>query len=61
MFKEKFDKIGTLKENCDSFAKQVGKELILERKLKIQNKIIDELKADIKVGKDKDKWMMWKN
>ena len=41
MFKEKLDKISNLRENCESLAKQVGKELILENKLEIQNKIID--------------------
>ena len=45
MFKDKTDEIEHLKENCDSLAKQVGKELILEKKLEIQNKVIKELKV----------------
>ena len=32
MFKEKLDEIRNLKEKCDSLAKQVGKEMILEIK-----------------------------
>ena len=51
MFKEKIDEISNLRENCDSLAKQVGKELILENKLEIQNKIINELKSDLKEAK----------
>ena len=43
MFKEKLDEICNLRENCESLAQQVGKELILENKLEIQNKIIYEL------------------
>ena len=44
MFKEKMDEISNLRENCASLAKQVGRELILENKVDIQNKIIDTLK-----------------
>jgi methyl-accepting chemotaxis protein len=48
MFKEKTDEIRNLRENCDSLAKQVGKELLLENKLEIQNKVIKALKVNLK-------------
>ena len=52
MFKEKMDEISNLRENCASLAKQVGRELILENKVEIQNKIIDTLKANLKEAED---------
>ena len=52
MFKEKLDEIRNLRENCDSLAKQVGKEIIIEKKLEIQNKVIHELKSNLKEAKD---------
>ena len=52
MFKEKLDEIRNLRENCDSLAKQVGKEIRLEKKLDIQNKVINELKSNLKEAKD---------
>ena len=47
-FRERTEEIKHLKENCESLAVQVGKELILEQKLKIQNNVILELKGKIK-------------
>ena len=52
MFKDQTDEIRNLRENCDSLAKQVGKELVMEHKLEIQNKIIDVLKNDLKEAND---------
>ena len=46
------DEIRNLGENCDSLSKQVGKELLLENKLEIQNKIIVALKIDLKEAND---------
>ena len=47
MFKAKMDEIRYLKEHCDSLAKQVGNELILEKKLDIQSKVINELENNL--------------
>ena len=52
MFKEKLDEIRNLRENCHSLAKQVGKEIMLEKKLEMQNKVIHELKSNLKEAKD---------
>ena len=52
IFKDKMDEIRNLRENCESLAKQVGKELVLENKLEIQNKIIVALKIDLKEAND---------
>ena len=42
--KEREEEIDYLKVNCDSLANQVGKELVLEKKVEIQSKVIEELK-----------------
>ena len=52
MFKEKIDEIRDLRDNCASLAKHVGKELVLENKIEIQNKIIDKLKSNLKEAED---------
>ena len=52
MFKDQTDEIMNLRESCDSLARQVGKELVMENKLEIQNKIIDVLKNDLKEAND---------
>ena len=49
---ERTNDIENLKENCETLAAQLGKELILEQKLKIQNGVIKELRSQIK---DSDK------
>ena len=48
----KMDKIRNLRENCDSLAKQIGKELILENKSEIQNTLINELKINLIEAKE---------
>jgi chromosome segregation ATPase len=49
---ERTNDIENLKENCETHVAQLGKKLILEQKLKIQNGVIKELKSQIK---DSDK------
>jgi chromosome segregation ATPase len=41
--KEREEEIDYLKEKCDSLANQVGKELVLEKKVELQSKVIEEL------------------
>ena len=52
-FREKNNEIDQLKQNCESLAKQVGRELLLERKIEIQNNLIDKLKDDEKRAEKK--------
>ena len=48
VIKERVDEINYLRENCESLARQVGKDLVLEKKNEIQNKVIEELKDNLK-------------
>ena len=47
IFKERAKEIDDLRSNCESLARQVGKELILEKKVECQNKVIKELKDNL--------------
>jgi hypothetical protein len=47
VFKKITNEIDQLRANCESLANQVGKELILEQKLEIHNKVIKDLKENI--------------
>ena len=47
IFKERTTEIANLKENCESLSAQVGKELILDQKLNIQNGFIKELRSQL--------------
>ena len=47
VFKERTKEIENLKGNCERLAVQVGKELILEKKLNIQNGVIKELRSQL--------------
>ena len=48
IFRDKTNEIEQLKDHCETLALQVGKERILERKLKIQDDLIVELKNNLK-------------
>ena len=48
IFKERTSEMDQLKDHCETLAAQVGKELILEKQIKIQNGLIKELKSNLK-------------
>jgi chromosome segregation ATPase len=49
VFNKRTDEINELKSNFESLASQVGKELVLEKKLSIQHGVIKELKENLRV------------
>ena len=55
VFKERTSEIDLLRNNCESLAKQVGKELVLEQKVDIQNKVIKELKQNLANAEESSK------
>ena len=57
---EKDDEIEGLKEKCVGLEKQVEKELVLQKKLQIQNDVIEELRGNLKAV-DKENKVEYKN